>query len=443
METTLVIAAEHILDAYPSLSDRSDMMEIKPALSFQFQPKAAHSTLGGEELPVWIIAAVGILAALSVIFCIYCCCCRKCGKKDKRDKKNGKERVDLQAVKIGASYQEKVQPSFDELDYNSEDYYSDHSSGVKIGRINFTLDYSFNDNSLTVGIIRAEDIPAKDFSGSSDPYVKIFLLPDKKKKMETKFVYSTRCVSSVCIVLVTRYSLLVTRYSLLVTRVSSVCIVLVTRVHRRTLNPVFNESFVFKNIPYSDITNRVLLLELYDFDRFSRHDLIGEARLPLIDVDLASNINEWRVLTPPHSSRSGAAGSKNELGEICFSLRYVPTAGKLQITIVEAKALKSMDLSGYSDPYVKIALVQEGRKIKKKKTTVKKRTLDPYFNETFTFQVPFEKIEQSSLIISALDYDRVGKSELGNDQRELLLGDTAIVERLRNEIDDRRELALL
>ena len=61
---------------------------------------------------------------------------------------------------------------------------------------------------------------------------------------------------------------------------------------------------------------------------------------------------------------------------------------------------------------MKIALVQEGRKIKKKKTTVKKRTLDPYFNETFTFQVSFEKIEQSSLIISVLDYDRVGKSEV-------------------------------
>jgi len=32
METTLAIAAEHILDADPSVSDRSDMMEMKPAL---------------------------------------------------------------------------------------------------------------------------------------------------------------------------------------------------------------------------------------------------------------------------------------------------------------------------------------------------------------------------------------------------------------------------
>lgn len=65
-----------------------------------------------------------------------------------------------------------------------------------------------------------------------------------------------------------------------------------------------------------------------------------------------------------------------------------------------------------ADPYVKIALIQEGRKLKKKKTTVKKRTLNPYYNEHFTFQVAFENIEQTSLIISVLDYDRVGRSEV-------------------------------
>lgn len=55
-----------------------------------------------------------------------------------------------------------------------------------LGRIHFTLDYSFNENSLTVGVIEAQDVPAKDFSGTSDPYAKVMLLPDKKKKFETK-----------------------------------------------------------------------------------------------------------------------------------------------------------------------------------------------------------------------------------------------------------------
>lgn len=39
---------------------------------------------------------------------------------------------------------------------------------------------------------------------------------------------------------------------------------------------------------------------------------------------------------------------EENLGEICFSLRYVPTAGKLTVVILEAKNMKSMDIGGSS-----------------------------------------------------------------------------------------------
>ena len=51
---------------------------------------------------------------------------------------------------------------------------------------------------------------------------------------------------------------------------------------------------------------------------------------------------------------------QEKLGDICFSLRYVPTSGKLTVCILEAKNLKKMDLGGLSDPYVKIALMSNG-----------------------------------------------------------------------------------
>jgi hypothetical protein len=36
------------------------------------------------------------------------------------------------------------------------------------------------------------------------------------------------------------------------------------------------------------------------------------------------------------------------LGDICFSLRYVPTSGKLTVGILECKNLKKMDITGAS-----------------------------------------------------------------------------------------------
>lgn len=62
---------------------------------------------------------------------------------------------------------------------------------------------------LTVGVLQAAELPALDMGGTSDPYVKVFLLPDKKKKYETK-------------------------------------------VHRKTLNPAFNETFTFKVMETDD-----------------------------------------------------------------------------------------------------------------------------------------------------------------------------------------------
>lgn len=57
--------------------------------------------------------------------------------------------------------------------------------GDKLGKIQFSLSYDFQEMTLTLKIMRAIELPAKDFSGTSDPYVKIMLLPDKKNRLQT------------------------------------------------------------------------------------------------------------------------------------------------------------------------------------------------------------------------------------------------------------------
>lgn len=119
---------------------------------------------------------------------------------------------------------------------------------------------------------------------------------------------------------------------------------------------------------------------------------------------MAQSIEEWRNLEK-------AKVDSTRLGDICFSLRYVPTSGKLTVVILEAKNLKKMDVGGLSDPYVKIVLLMNGKRLKKKKTTIKKFTLNPYYNESFTFDVPFENIQKIQLSLKVVDYDRIGSDD--------------------------------
>ena len=51
-----------------------------------------------------------------------------------------------------------------------------------------------------------------------------------------------------------------------------------------------------QNVPYAEAMNKTLVFAIFDFDRFSKHDQIGEVKLPLCQVDLAQTIEDWREL---------------------------------------------------------------------------------------------------------------------------------------------------
>lgn len=63
----------------------------------------------------------------------------------------------------------------------------------------------------------------------------------------------------------------------------------------------------FQSVPYADAMNKTLVFAIFDFDRFSKHDQIGEVKVPLCQVDLAQTIEEWREL----QSVEGEGGQVN------------------------------------------------------------------------------------------------------------------------------------
>lgn len=64
-------------------------------------------------------------------------------------------------------------------------------------------------------------------------------------------------------------------------------------------------------VPYQELGGKTLVMAIYDFDRFSKHDIIGEVKVPMNTVDLGQPIEEWRDLQ---------SGEKEEV-RACTKLR--------------------------------------------------------------------------------------------------------------------------
>ncbi|KAM6157847.1 synaptotagmin-7 isoform 5-T5 [Rhynchocyon petersi] len=245
---------------------------------------------------------------------------------------------------------------------SEEDEAHEGCSRENLGRIQFSVGYNFQESTLTVKIMKAQELPAKDFSGTSDPFVKIYLLPDKKHKLETK-------------------------------------------VKRKNLNPHWNETFLFEGFPYEKVVQRVLYLQVLDYDRFSRNDPIGEVSIPLNKVDLTQMQTFWKDLKPC----SDGSGSR---GELLLSLCYNPSANSIIVNIIKARNLKAMDIGGTSDPYVKVWLMYKDKRVEKKKTVTMKRNLNPIFNESFAFDIPTEKLRETTIIITVMDKDKLSRNDV-------------------------------
>ena len=97
-----------------------------------------------------------------------------------------------------------------------------------------------------------------------------------------------------------------------------------------------------------------------------------------------------------------------------------------------------------SDPYVKVYLLYGGQRIAKKKTHIKKRTLNPVFNESFLFDVPCnEGLHNISLEFLILDWDRVTKNDVIGRLDIGLKGSGSVEQRHWQEVMNcpRRQLA--
>ncbi|KAJ7360292.1 hypothetical protein OS493_016922 [Desmophyllum pertusum] len=226
-----------------------------------------------------------------------------------------------------------------------------------LGQAHFIVNYDQHRSVLMVRLVKALNLSPfeKEWSKPCNPYVIVQLLPDYRHQLQST-------------------------------------------VLKKTTNPRFDETFEFE-LSYKELQLQTLWLTFLSFDSSSRHDVIGQVVLPLADLSLSQD-NVFRTDIRPSLKKQVA------LGELMVSLGYLKSAERLTVVVIKARNLPAVNIKG-SDPYVKVYLLTAGKRVKKKKTSIRKGTLNPVFNEAVSFDIAMDTLNSVDLLLSVMHENEV------------------------------------
>ncbi|NXN50690.1 SYTL2 protein, partial [Rynchops niger] len=114
-------------------------------------------------------------------------------------------------------------------------------------------------------------------------------------------------------------------------------------------------------------------------------------------------------------------GNVDVKGNIQFAIDYVEQLNELHVFICQCKDLAVADVKRQrSDPYVKTYLLPEKYKLGKRKTSVKKKTFNPVYNEILRYKIEKSLLKNQSLNISVWHNDTFGRNSfLGEVELDL------------------------
>ncbi|XP_068017909.1 rasGAP-activating-like protein 1 isoform X3 [Melanerpes formicivorus] len=208
-------------------------------------------------------------------------------------------------------------------------------------------------SSLHCRVLEGKDLPAKDVSGSSDPYCVV--------KVDNEVVARTATVW-------------------------------------KSLNPFWGEEYILR-LPCGFHSFAVYVL---DEDTIGQDDVIGKVSLSRQQI-LAEprGVDSWLSLAPVDPD-------KEVQGEIHLELQ-VPEQGHprvLRCHLIEARDLAPRDLSGTSDPFARVSCC--GHTLE---TAVLKKTRFPRWDEVLEFELAEGELGEAVLNVEVWDWDIVGKND--------------------------------
>ncbi|KAM3610900.1 uncharacterized protein V6R79_010362 [Siganus canaliculatus] len=208
--------------------------------------------------------------------------------------------------------------------------------------------------SLYFRIVEGRNLPAKDVSGTSDPYCIV--------KVDNEVVARTATVW-------------------------------------KNLNPFWGEEYTL-HLPMGFHS---LSFHVMDEDTIGHDDVIGKITLTKDAIgSQAKGLDSWVNLT--------RVDPDDEVqGEIHLSLELLKEADKISLRsqVMEARDLAPRDISGTSDPFARVIFNNHSAE-----TSIIKKTRFPHWGETLELELdPEELSEEGSVTVEVWDWDMVGRND--------------------------------
>ncbi|KAM9743014.1 rasGAP-activating-like protein 1 isoform 1-T1 [Menidia menidia] len=208
--------------------------------------------------------------------------------------------------------------------------------------------------SLYFRIVEGRNLPAKDVSGTSDPYCIV--------KIDNEVVARTATVW-------------------------------------KNLNPFWGEEYTL-HLPMGFHS---LSFQVMDEDTIGHDDVIGKITLSKEAIgSQARGLDSWLNLTRIDPD-------EEVQGEIHLSLELLKGTKKISLRcqVIEARDLAPRDISGTSDPFARVIFNNHSAE-----TSIIKKTRFPHWGETLELDLDQEELtDDGTVIVEVWDWDMVGKND--------------------------------
>uniref|UniRef100_A0AAY4E8S0 Protein piccolo n=1 Tax=Denticeps clupeoides TaxID=299321 RepID=A0AAY4E8S0_9TELE len=151
------------------------------------------------------------------------------------------------------------------------------------GDIQLQINYDKQLGNLIVHVLQARNLAPRDNNGYSDPFVKVYLLPGRGQVMVVQNASAENKRRS--------------------------------KHAQKTLNPEWNQTVIYKNIHLEQLRKKTLEVSVWDYDKSSSNDFLGEVLIDLSNTAQLDNVPRWLPLREQsegeHHRRSHSGQSRH------------------------------------------------------------------------------------------------------------------------------------